>query len=63
MHTGVVMNSIAFDFSTLPAQRQRSTPLLQAEKRYGATQVLAQTLTFNGSSQFQGAIKSGGVPI
>ena len=64
MHTGVVMNSIAFDFQRSGAAAATINAIAQAEKRYGTTQGgSAQTLTFQRISQFQGAIKSGGVPI
>jgi hypothetical protein len=64
MHTGVVMNSIAFDFQRSGAASATINAIAQAEKRYSATQGgTAQTLTFQRISQFQGAIKSGGQPI
>lgn len=64
VHTGIVLNSIAFDF-------QRSGPALatinavaQGEKRFDTTQGgTPQELTFNRISQFQGAIRSGGQNI
>lgn len=61
MHTGVVMNSISFDFQRSGAAAATINAIAQGEKRYGAT--LGGTpveLTFDRISQFQGAIKSGG---
>ena len=64
MHTGVVMNSIAFDFQRSGAAAATINTIAQAENRFVATQGgTPQTLTFNRMSQFQGAIKSGGSPI
>jgi len=59
-----VMNSIAFDFQRSGAAAATINAIAQAEKRYSATQGgTPQTLTFKRISQFQGAIKSGGVAI
>lgn len=64
MHTGVVMNSIAFDFQRSGAAAATINTIAQAENRFVATQGgTPQILTFNRMSQFQGAIKSGGSPI
>lgn len=64
MHTGVVHNSIAFDFQRSGAATATISAVAQGEARGDATLGgTPQTLTFGRISQFQGEIRSGGVPI
>lgn len=64
MHTGVVLNSIAFSFQRSGAATATVNAIAQGEDRNGATLGgTPQTLTFGRISQFQGEIHSGGVPI
>lgn len=64
MHTGVVINSLALDFQRSGAAAATIGAIAQAEKRFGTTQGgTPQTLTFARISQFQGAVKSGGLAI
>lgn len=64
IHTGVVMNSIAFDFQRSGAAAATINAIAQAETRFGATQGgTPQNLTFSRISQFQGSIKSEGQNI
>lgn len=61
MHTGVVMNSISFDFQRSGAAAATINTIAQGETRYNATMGGTPTeLTFARISQFQGSIKSGG---
>lgn len=64
MELGVVLNSIAFDFQRSGAATATINAIAQGEVRNGASQGgTPQELTFNRISQFQGAIRSGGVAI
>ncbi len=64
MHTGVVLNSIAFDFQRSGAATATINAVAQGEARNNATLGgTPQELTFGRISQFQGAIKSGGERI
>lgn len=64
MHTGVVMNSISFDFQRSGAAAATVNVIAQGETRYdGSMGGTPSELTFSRISQFQGAIKSGGSRI
>lgn len=64
IHTGVVFNSIAFDFQRSGAAAATINAIAQAETRFNATQGgTPQNLTFSRISQFQGSIKSEGQNI
>ncbi len=64
LNTGVVMNSIGFDFQRSGAAAATVNVIAQGETRFGATQGGApQQLTFNRTSQFQGEIRRGGEKI
>lgn len=64
VHTGVVINSLALDFQRSGAAAATIGAIAQAEKRFAASQGgTPQNLTFSRISQFQGAVRSGGVPI
>jgi len=64
MELGVVMNSIAFDFQRSGAAAATINAIAQGEVRNGTSQGgTPQELTFDRISQFQGAIRSGGVAI
>lgn len=64
MELGVVMNSIAFDFQRSGAATATINAIAQGEERNNASQGgTPEELTFNRISQFQGAIRSGGVTI
>lgn len=61
MHTGVVMNSISFDFQRSGAAAATVNAIAQGETRFNGSMGGTPTeLTFARVSQFQGAIKSGG---
>ena len=64
MHTGVVMNSISFDFQRSGAAAATINAIAQGETRFNGSMGGTPTeLTFGRISQFQGAIKSGGSRI
>ena len=64
MELGVVMNSIGFDFQRSGAATATINAIAQGEDRNGASQGgTPQVFTFNRISQFQGAIRSGGVAL
>lgn len=64
MHTGVVMNSISFDFQRSGAAAATVNAIAQGETRYnGSMGGTPSELTFSRISQFQGGIKSGGERI
>lgn len=61
MHTGVVMNSISFDFQRSGAAAATVNAIAQGETRFnGSMGGTPSELTFARVSQFQGSIKSGG---
>lgn len=64
LNTGVVVNSIGFDFQRSGAATATVNVIAQGETRFGATQgETPQQLTFNRTSQFQGEIRHGGEKI
>lgn len=64
MQLGTVLNSIAFDFQRSGAATATINAVAQGEERNNASQGgTPQELTFKRISQFQGEIRSGGVPI
>lgn len=64
LHTGVVLNSIGFDFQRSGAATATINAVAQGEQRFGASQGgTPQALTLSRTSQFQGAIRSGGQNI
>ncbi len=64
LNTGVVVNSIGFDFQRSGAATATVNVIAQGETRFGATQGgTPQQLTFNRTSQFQGEIRHGGEKI
>jgi len=61
MHTGVIMNSISFDFQRSGAAAATVNVVAQGETRFsGSMGGTPAELSFGRISQFQGAIKSGG---
>ncbi len=64
LHTGLVLNSIAFDFQRSGAAQATINGIAQGETRYNSSiGGTPDELTFKRISQFQGAIKSGGASI
>lgn len=64
LNTGVVMNSIGFDFQRSGAATATVNVVAQGETRFNASQGgTPEQLTFNRTSQFQGEIRSGGEKI
>lgn len=64
VHTGVVINTLAFDFQTSGAASVTVSAIAQAEKRYDESQGgTPQELVFSRTGQSSGSIKSGGQNI
>lgn len=64
LNTGVVVNTIGFDFQRSGAATATVNVIAQGETRFNSTQGgTPQQLTFNRTSQFQGEIRSGGEKI
>lgn len=64
LNSGIVMNTIGFDFQRSGAAAASVNVIAQGETRFNATQGgTPQQLTFNRTSQFQGEIRSGGEKI
>lgn len=64
LNTGVVVNTIGFDFQRSGAATATVNVIAQGETRFNSTQGgTPQQLTFNRTSQFQGEIRSDGEKI